>query len=259
MSRLDGRRPEPSARWALFLDFDGTLAELTPRPDEVTLPPPVAPALDRLRGRLDGALAIVSGRAVADLDRRLAPYRFDIAGVHGTDVRLTAGAAEPHSADARAALQAVAPVLHTRLSGELGLLVENKGTALAVHWRGHEARETAALASMRAALERLGEHFTLIEGKAVAEIVPRGVDKGTAIDRLLAQAPYCGRTPVFIGDDTTDEHGFRAVNAHGGVSVKVGAGASLASRRIGDPAAVRALIARWSAGAPICAPEDFGA
>jgi trehalose 6-phosphate phosphatase len=205
---------------ALFLDFDGTLVELAAHPQAVRPTPELVPLLGALARRLGGALAIVTGRPIAEVDRFLAPLRLPIAGVHGNEVRsVPDGAAAPRSA---VELGRVRERLARLSEAWPGVTVEDKGMAIAVHYR---AVPDAAPEVRRIAEELQGESadaLMLLAGKMVIELVPAGRDKGSAIRELLRAAPFAGRRPVFLGDDVTDEAGFRAVNELRGVSVRVG-------------------------------------
>ena len=236
---------------ALFLDFDGTLVEIAPRPDAVQVDPGLVPALERLRERLGGALAIVTGRPVAVIDDFLKPARFDIAGLHGVERRvqgrLSGGRPEDHP-DLRAGVER----LHAETARYEAVLIEDKGASVAVHWRlAAPGDAQAAEAIVKAVASDLGAAYRLQLGKAVGEIVPADATKGHAIRAFLEAAPYAGRRAVFLGDDRTDEIAFASVNEDGGVSVRVGEGETVAGRRLADPAEVRALLAAWAEGAPI--------
>jgi trehalose 6-phosphate phosphatase len=231
---------------ALFLDFDGTLAEIAPRPDAVLVEPGLVETLERLRARLDGALAIVTGRPVSVIDGFLAPSRLDAAGLHGVERRvggtLAGGRAEDHPDLRRqvARLQAEAATLAQ-------VLIEDKGASVAVHWRLANPDDAArAEALVKAAADALGGEYRLQLGKAVGEIVPAQATKAHAIRAFMEQPPYAGRVPVFFGDDRTDEIAFASVNEDGGVAVRVGDGETVARRRLADPAAVRALLRDWA-------------
>ncbi|MBK1624798.1 trehalose-phosphatase [Afifella marina] len=224
---------------ALFLDFDGTLVGFADDPDGITLEPGTLERLSALEERQGGAVALISGRALSSIDRFLAPLAFPAAGVHGQEVRYTAGgevvtAPPPDDlATARARLQAA-------IGPGDKLRIEDKETALVVHYR------TAPEEADRA--ERLGEEavagcsdLRLVKGHAIVEIRPAGVDKGKAIEKLMQREPFAGRKAVFIGDDTTDEDGFEWVASAGGFGIKVGSGETTAKYRLDDVAAVH----RW--------------
>jgi trehalose 6-phosphate phosphatase len=236
---------------ALFLDFDGTLVEIAPRPDAVQVDPDLVRTLERLRERLGGALAIVTGRPVGVIDDFLKPGRFDVAGLHGverrTDGVLSGGRAEDHP-DLRAEVQR----LQARLADLDAVLIEDKGASVAVHWRLAAPDDAArAEAIVKTAAAALGAAYRLQLGKAVGEIVPASATKGHAIRAFMEAAPYAGRRAVFLGDDRTDEIAFASVNEDGGVSVRVGESDTIATRRLADPAAVRQLLTAWADGAPL--------
>jgi trehalose 6-phosphate phosphatase len=230
---------------ALFLDFDGTLVDIAERPDEVRVDPALPSALDRLQKRLDGALALVSGRPIAFLDERLAPFRFDAAGLHGIEHRL-AGRLSPCNPDDHPVLRAQVARLFGATASHPGVLIEDKGCSVAVQWRTvpHLADLSRALAQQAA--DVLGDAYRIQYGKAVAEILPAASGKGRVIEAFLREAPYRGRTPIFIGDDLTDEHGFEAVNAAGGWSVRIGGGDTVARQRLDTPASLREKLLGWA-------------
>jgi trehalose 6-phosphate phosphatase len=236
--------------WALFVDFDGTLVEIAERPDEVRVDAALAGTLIRLRDRLGGALAVITGREIATIDRFLAPYQFDVAGLHGVEQRLGGKLASCRPED-HPNLRRAVEVLKRLLASEPGILIEDKGCSVAVHWRLAPQRAEAIIHIVQGIADNLGPDYRLQSGKALAEIVPHGAAKGAAIERFLDHAPYRGRLPIFIGDDETDEHGFAAVKARNGVSIKVGSGPTDASWRLATPPAVRERLAAWAAGAPL--------
>ncbi|HSV69501.1 MAG TPA: trehalose-phosphatase [Methylibium sp.] len=228
--------PGLDERDALFLDFDGTLAAIAPRPDAVVVADWVVPALTRAQTWLGGAVAVVSGRPLAELDALLAPLRLPAVGVHGVERRDAAG---------RVRVLAGAPpedLIHCaeRLAARHeGLLVERKPSALALHYRARpELAELCAQALLAAARPHHGTWAVQL-GKCVVEVKPRRASKGEAVRDFLAMPDFAGRRPVFVGDDATDEDGFAAVQAAGGCGVKVGPGPSGARCRLADPAAVR--------------------
>lgn len=235
------RPPSPADNWALFLDVDGCLLDLADEPGAVSVPPRLRTALRSLASRLDGALALVSGRPLSGVDALFAPLELPGAGLHGLEWR-NGGArsgppARPASLDAvRAEAQAIAARFP-------GALVEDKEIAIGLHWRRAPEAMHALRAFAEAAVPRL-PGYRLQHGHQVVELRPASGDKGTAIATLLAEAPFRGRMPVFAGDDITDESGFAVVNAHGGLSVLVGAREpSAAHYALRSPNAVR----RWLA------------
>ncbi|HKI64832.1 MAG TPA: trehalose-phosphatase [Burkholderiales bacterium] len=238
--------PPPAADWAFFLDIDGTLLEHADTPDAVRVDGAMRSLLSDLRAGAGGALALISGRAAADVDRLFAPLVLPVAGQHGAERRDGAGRMHRHEFP-EAPVRRAAKRLGAFAAARPGLLLEDKGRSLALHYRlapqlAHEAR-----ALVDEVVAGLGEGFELQRGKMVLEIRPGGRDKGSAIGEFMAEPPFRGRTPVFIGDDLTDEFGFGVVNGMGGISVKVGEGPSQARWRIADAAAVRAWLADWAA------------
>lgn len=218
----DDRAPPPaSAAWAYFLDFDGTLVDIAEHPGGVRVAPQVIAILKKLEQATGGALAVISGRAIAQLDRFLAPLRLSVAGQHGHERRDGAGRTHiiagesPEHHEAVAALTAFA-------AKHPGLIVEDKGVAVALHFRGRTELEGEARALMQGLQTRFHPNYRLLEGKKVLELKPTGADKGAAIATFMAEPPFCQRTPVFAGDDITDEDGFAVVNAAGGLTIRIG-------------------------------------
>lgn len=213
--------PLPAApdRWALFLDVDGTLVAIAARPQEVRVDPGLPPLLSQLRSACGGALALVSGRRLSDIDSLFAPLRLPAAGVHGWQRRRADGtlviADEP--------IEVLKPLrlgLAAWATTRPGLLFEDKGGSLALHYRlaPEHGRGLIRLAQRLVSRER---QLRMIEGRKVIEVLPIGADKGTAIAAFLAEPPFAGRLPVYAGDDATDEDGFRVVNRMGGITVRV--------------------------------------
>jgi trehalose 6-phosphate phosphatase len=242
---MDAPASKETKQHALFLDFDGTLADIAPTPDAVRVEPGLPHTLDALRARLGGALAIVSGRRIESLDAFFAPLVFDAAGLHGLEIRANGRMLERPASD-HGALRAAATSLRKRLVAWPGAFVEDKQHTLAVHWRLAPQAGPALADVMEEIVATLGAGWRLQAGKAVAEILPAWADKGAAVETLLNAPAYRGRTPVFFGDDMTDEDAIRIVNARGGLSVNVGLRPSAAAFRLPDPAAARALLARWA-------------
>ncbi len=236
--------PAPRIDWCLFLDFDGTLVEIAESPEAVRAERHLAATLAAIAERLDGAVAIVSGRPIGEVDRHLDHAAFAAAGLHGLELRLapglpvTTGKADPPADDVRDALAAFA-------AAHPGAFVEDKGMALALHYR---ARPDLADASRQAVRSAVRGHagFQVLEGKMVFEIKPAAADKGKAVCRFMDEPPFRGRVPVFAGDDVTDEDGFRAAAARGGFGIKVGDGRTAAAWRIGTVAE----FLRWLAAMP---------
>lgn len=216
-----------TARTALFLDFDGTLVEIASRPDAVIVPPTLTSTLAALYGQLDGALALVSGRRLLDLDGFLAPLQLPAAVEHGAQRRNAQG--QLISAPA-AELSHVLVAAEGLMQQHPGLQLEHKNLALSLHYRHAPELEALCLEVMQAAVAR-SSGLQLMHGKCVIDLKVSGFSKGTAIAAFMAEPPFAGRVPVFAGDDVTDEDGFAAVQRLGGHAVKVGAGATRAQHR----------------------------
>jgi trehalose 6-phosphate phosphatase len=209
---------------ALFLDVDGTLLDLAPRPGAVVVPPSLIESLARAEKALDGALALVSGRSIEDLDRLFAPLRLCASGVHGAQSRFAPHGSEAPSTDADGLPRRLWMALTEVLFDFPGTFAENKRYSFAVHYRTVPMLEAAlreALILLLAAHADLD--LIMIHGHSVFEIKQHGFDKGKAIERFVARKPFSGRVPIFIGDDTTDEAGFAAVVRLGGHAFAVGA------------------------------------
>jgi trehalose 6-phosphate phosphatase len=240
-------KPTSDESWALFLDFDGTLVEIAERPDAIVVDPDLRPVLARLRERLGGALAIISGRPISFLDERLAPLGFDAAGLHGLEHRI-GGLLAPCDPEEHPRLRAAIDDLWRRVAGREGLIVEDKGCSVALHWRLAPQESDFARATALDLAQSLGDEYRIQFGKAVAEILPAASGKGKIIEVFLDRAPYRGRRPIFVGDDLTDEHGFEIVNARGGVSIRIGDGTTIASRRLASPEDLRRRLSDWANG-----------
>lgn len=225
-------------RSALFLDFDGTLADLAQRPDSVEVPRELVPLLDQLHERLDGALALVTGRAREDIEPMLSPWRWPAAFEHGS-VRQSA-----HGTHAQAEPLGLAAALHAArglAAQHTGLLVERKRTSMALHFRLAPALEAICVATMASAIAN-DPDLQLLRGKAVVEVKATRVSKGLAIEAFMRETPFAGRQPVFAGDDVTDEAGFEVVQRLGGAGIKVGDGPTCAHHRCTSPEALRAWL-----------------
>jgi trehalose 6-phosphate phosphatase len=230
---------------ALFLDFDGTLVEIAERPEAVVVEPGLSDTLAALREVLGGALALVSGRSIGTLDQFLRPHRFDAAGLHGVEYRLV-GRLSPCRPEEHPKLRAAVDALPERLPSHPGVLIEDKGCSVVLHWRLAPEHEEEVMRIATDLAEALGSDYRLQHGKAVAEILPARASKGGIIEFFLDQPPFAGRTPIFIGDDLTDELGFAALNRRKGISVRVGKGPTVAQRRVETPAALRRCLSEWA-------------
>lgn len=229
---------------ALFLDLDGTLIELAAAPDAVRVPAGLPTLLRTLSQRLSGALAVVSGRPLTQIDQLLAPDRFAAAGVHGQERRDAAGAlhALAHDADWR---EPAAMRLRAWISDKPGLLLEDKAVSLALHYRGAPQWADSCVRQLQLIASSSDLPLHLLHGKMVVELMPAGWNKGRAIAAFLSEPPFGGRLPAFLGDDVTDEAGFAEVNRRGGCSIRIGeTGQSQAQYQLPDVAAT----ARWLHG-----------
>lgn len=229
---------------ALFLDFDGTLVELADTPDAIRVSPGLAPMLERLRRRLEGRIAIVSGRSLEDLKRHVPLHDIAFSGSHGLELQLAHGTRLPLSIpigleDTRAAI--------ARFAAETeGLIVEEKPVSIALHYRGVPDQAARVAAFMTALAKARG--FTLQAGQMVIELRPDGANKGDAVKAFMTDPAFLGARPLFVGDDLTDEHAFAAVAALGGAGVLVGPErATAATYRLGSVAAVAAWLEGQSA------------
>jgi trehalose 6-phosphate phosphatase len=234
--------PAISPEWALFLDVDGCLLDFADQPEAVQVPDGLCDELMRLREALGGAVAFVSGRSIAQLDALFAPVCLPCAGLHGLEVR-EFGAPEHSPAERPAELERVREAATRVVRDHPGARIEDKGIALALHWRAEPGARSALEAIAAAAVHRLPD-YRLQHGNCVVELRPAQGDKGTAVERLMGIAPFAGRRPVFAGDDFTDEDGFAAVNRAGGLSIIVGDRRPTAARHaLADTATLRAWLA----------------
>jgi trehalose 6-phosphate phosphatase len=240
-SRATRSRLEQSA---LLLDIDGTLLDLAPTPREVWVPPGLAKTLNRLVERTSGALALVSGRSLNDIDLIFAPEQFSAVGGHGAEMRIAidneavATHAPPMDKELKRRLAAIA-----RLSP--GILLEDKGYSLALHYRLAPHAEKAiyaAVSLIRADLPNAP--IEVLPGKCVCEIKHSGFDKASGVRELMAHEPFKGRNPIFIGDDVTDESVFAIMPELGGVAYSVGRRAQGVAGHFDEPADVREWLAR---------------
>jgi len=229
--------PDPDLQWAFFLDVDGTLINIADTPDAVVVDQTLLQLIANLHRCNGGALALISGRMISDLQNRIGLAQLPLAGLHGLERRDSTGRLWMHAAPP-AAKSAIKAALEPVVGSYPGLLLEDKGLTLALHYRkaptlaAYVHRLMGQLASLH------GPGLELQRGKFVVEINPAGIDKGTAVAEYLAEFPFKGRRAVFIGDDLNDEHGFAEVNKQGGISIKVGPGPSCARYRLPNVAAV---------------------
>jgi trehalose 6-phosphate phosphatase len=238
---------------ALLLDIDGTLLDLAPTPREVWVPAGLAATLRALHRRTGGALALVSGRSLNDIDLIFAPDQFPAVGGHGAEMRLSA------DGDAQATR---APPIDKELKRRLatvaklspGILLEDKGYSLALHYRLAPHAEKAiyeAVSLIRADLPNAP--IEVLPGKCVCEIKQAGFDKASGVRELMGHEPFKGRSPIFIGDDVTDESVFATMPDLGGLAFSVGRRAQGVAGHFDEPRDVRAWLARLIDGEALTA------
>ena len=231
--------PFPRHDWALFLDFDGTLVDLEDDPTQALVEPELRRAVAAARTFLGGALALVSGRPVSQVDKRFAPDHHAVAGIHGLERRSAQGVlrhATPNPALLRAATR-----LRDSFAHEPRIHIEDKTVALAIHYR----RVRDAAGAIRKVVESvaldLAPDYRILAGSDVVELLPVHANKGNAVREFMEEPPFSGRIPVYVGDDITDLDGFEAAKALGGFGIAVGPRV-VADHWLEDTAAVRAWL-----------------
>ena len=242
-ARTTNGLPVAQARWAYFFDVDGTLIDFAASPAGVRLDRSLVRLLERLHQSTGGAVALISGRSIADIDRLFPGPRLPVAGQHGVERRGASGLVARHAFPS-GKLLSVRRQLADAVTRHRGLLLEVKGLSLALHYRRAPRLGGFAHRLVRSLQARIGAEFCVQSGKRVVEMKPTGRHKGIAVLEFMKEEPFRGRTPVFIGDDVTDEYGFAAVNRLDGYSVKVGSGRTVARWRVQDARAVRAWLER---------------
>lgn len=210
--------PVRLARPALFLDMDGVLAPLAATPDAVVPHPERTAALRAVAERLDGRVAIISGRTIAEIDRIAEASAASASGVHGLERRRADGSL--HRAEAAPAVRDVVAAFEDFALTRPGIIVEDKAVSAGLHYRGAPAEAGAALALAQDLADQTG--LTMQAGNLVVELKTPGTSKGTALTAFMQETPFAGAVPVMLGDDLTDEDGFRAARALGGFGVLVG-------------------------------------
>ncbi len=229
---------------AIFLDFDGTLVDLAEHPWKVVVPPETKTVLKTLARASKGALALVSGRPIADLDRLLTPLRLPTAGVHGLERRDAGGAIHSGAID-EAAVAELGDKLQRFVADLPGLFLEPKPGSIALHYRGRPELEQSCLDTMRHCAAASGR-FEMLHGKMVIEAKVGCWSKADAVAAFMREAPFRGRLPLFAGDDVTDEAAFGKIAEVSGISIKVGSGATCALYRSASPCHFRAWLGNLS-------------
>ncbi len=235
--------PSPAPDWAYFLDIDGTLIDFESSPQRVHIDAELRSLIERLYHTAGSAVALISGRAIPDIDRLFPHAQLPVAGQHGTERRDATGRISRHAFPVER-LAAARTQLVEAAARQPGLWLEDKELSLALHYRGAPQLGEYARQVVAACQATTGAEFCVLEGKRIVELKPAGRDKGMAVEEFMREEPFLGRVPVFLGDDITDEYGFRMVNRLGGHSVKVGAGETDARYHLRDVRSVRAWLAR---------------
>ncbi len=241
MTAINDNRPlpVPAGDWALFLDIDGTILDIAATPDAVNVPPDLPRYLVDVSAALDGAVALVSGRPVGWIDQIFAPLRLPTAGQHGAELRLI-GNGPVRTVSVPAQLDPVRRRIAKEVAGWEGVVLETKSFGIGVHFRLAPQRAAAVRELLESVVADAPDRFEILPGKMLFEIKTRGPHKGRVVAAFMAVAPFAGRTPVFVGDDRTDEDGFREALARGGCAVQVGPGVStVASCAVPDPQSLR--------------------
>lgn len=226
----------------LFLDVDGTLLDFAPTPDAVEVDAPLRDLLGAARERLDGAVALVSGRSLASLDTLFAPLHLPAAGIHGFE-RRSAQDVVYRPTLPPGVLDAARERLTAFARAQPGVLLEDKGIALALHYRGARGARAEAHLMVSTLSASLDPSYEILEGDHVLEIKPAAMNKAIAIEAFMKEEPFAGRRPIYIGDDVTDFDGFAAARRNDGFDIAVGGRVS-ARWALEDPRAVRAWIGK---------------
>lgn len=227
---------------AFFFDVDGTLIDIASHPDAVEVPASLISHLEMLATRADGAVALVSGREADVLDRLFTPLTLPLSGVHGAQMRAKPG--EPLSSVMAPLDEGVRAALCKLTEAFDELHIEDKGFSVALHYRNRPAIAAELEEAIARVIAPQARSLTVLPGRMVFEVKHRGHDKGVAVRAFMAEAPFAGRTPVFFGDDVTDEAGFAAVRELGGLAISVGRRLPGADVVLSDAEMVRALIRR---------------
>lgn len=242
------REPQVSLRLAelaFFLDVDGTLLEIAPTPDDVVVDADLLATLRALSIRTCGAVAFVSGRSIATLDRLFQPLMLPAAGLHGFERRSASGTYCRRSLPPGALLFEAREALRGLCDRHSGLVLEDKRFAIALHYRQAPHLESEVLKAVARIAERSGSALVMQRGRCVAELRPAEARKATAIAEFMQEVPFKGRRPVCLGDDLTDECAFDWVNGAGGLSVAVGVThASVASAHLRSVQSARMWLRR---------------
>lgn len=230
---------------AILLDIDGTLLDIAPSPRQVWVPTDLRRTLTRLVELTGGAVALVSGRTINDIDLIFSPLQLAAIGVHGSEMRVSG------DADVQARIAPLSKALKRRLAtiAEIGpgILVEDKGFSLALHYRLAPDKGPKVLDTVTKICSDAAESVEILPGKLVVDVKPAAINKGNAVNHLMQLPPFAGRQPVFIGDDTTDIPVFRIIPRFGGQAYSVGGLVADVDGRFPTPEIVRSWLARIAA------------
>lgn len=231
----------PPERAAFLLDLDGTLLDIAPRPDLVVVPSDLPETLRRLRRCCGGALAVVTGRPIAEIDALLGDAPYAVAGEHGTAIRHAPGTVVERAQVPEPPAEWLDAAQRLAVSHP-GVLFEPKAHGFVLHYRAAPELGGVLQDALTALVAEQPSRFELLAAKMAWEVKPRGVDKGSAVRKLMAAPPFAGRRPIYVGDDVTDEDGIRAAAALGGVGLRV-------PEHFPHAAAVRAWLAALASSA----------
>lgn len=229
-------------RDALFLDIDGTMIDIAPTPESVVVPESLKLGLARVREKLEGALAVISGRTLSAIDELFAPVKFAAAGAHGAEIRLRPDGKVERCAPILGAAEKATLASIAKLDPRIR--VEDKVYTMAIHYRLAPELEDSVIAAVESDVGKLQKNLRILRGKAVVEVKPHGFNKGTGLCELLKHSPFAGRRPIFFGDDVTDQDAMLVLPEFDGLGISVGQYLAGASRQVSSPEAVR----RWLAG-----------
>jgi len=244
-ARVGAVTPLGDAPLALFLDVDGTLLDLAARPEDVVTPAGLVSTLAGAEHKLAGALALISGRSIDDIDRLFTPLRLRVSGVHGAEIRFHPDASTS-STTAADLPQSLLDALRKAVEPFPGVFVENKRFSFTVHYRLAPSAERPLRDIVGQLVESIPSRIDIMDAHCAIEIKSPCFDKGGAIAAFLTTSTFRGRTPIFIGDDTTDESGFALVSARGGFAYSVGSPRNGAIGAFSGPRAVRGWLAEFA-------------